>query len=73
MRPVFFSVDAFHEPEGGEDVAVKLDYENPTCPACGTRLTPLTELVKTRCHVCGWEIFPMNGYDVYAVHREYVR
>jgi len=54
-------------------MAAKLNYKKPTCPACGARLKPLVEGVKTQCDVCAWEVLPMNGYDVYTLHREYVR
>ncbi len=55
-------------------VTAKLNYEKPACPVCGTSLTPLTERVKKRCHVCGWEILPVNGNDAHTVeHRDYMR
>ncbi len=55
-------------------MTAKLNYEQPACPVCGTSLKPLTERVKKRCHVCGWTILPVEGYDVHTVeHRGYMR
>jgi predicted RNA-binding Zn-ribbon protein involved in translation (DUF1610 family) len=53
-----------------KNVAVKLNYEKPVCPACGTRLTPLKEHVKQQCRSCGWTVLPLNGYDAYTGHPD---
>lgn len=55
-------------------MTAKLNYEQPAYPVCGTSLKPLRERVKKRCHVCGWTILPVDGYDVHtAEHRGYMR
>ncbi len=52
----------------------KLNYERPACPVCGTSLEPLKERMKKRCHICGWEVLPLDGRDAHTIdYRGYMR
>ncbi|MGZ4846282.1 MAG: hypothetical protein ACXV3D_00450 [Halobacteriota archaeon] len=55
-------------------MTANINYKNPACPVCDTSLAPLKERVKKRCHICGWEILPVEGEDVNTIERrEYMR
>ena len=55
-------------------MTAKLNYDRPACPMCGESLTPLKERVKKRCHICGWELLPVDGHDAHtADRRDYMR
>ena len=55
-------------------MTAKLNYDRPACPTCGASLTPLKERTKKRCHICGWELLPIEGHDAHTVdRRDYMR